>query len=217
MLVVSTCFRPTENISQIGSLPQVGEKNKNLWNHHLDKQIDQTCLVNTLWYLWQLKRDACVYPTLPIWQIKISSPEKQKQFINILEKQTHNQPQSPKYIIIIIIIINVNYPITQVNPTPQHPSSLKTQLPRLKMPKVTECISTLRAEVSVQSKKDLAAAARWMRLGFPNGQNRENNGRFCGDIFGVIMLLLLLLLLLYLTFMCANLTTLQNSVCVLPL
>ena len=28
-------FNPPENISQIGSFPQVGMKIKNIWNHHL--------------------------------------------------------------------------------------------------------------------------------------------------------------------------------------
>ena len=32
-LVVST---PLKNISQIGNLPQIGVKIKNIWNHHLD-------------------------------------------------------------------------------------------------------------------------------------------------------------------------------------
>ena len=32
-LVVST---PLKNISQIGNLPQIGMKMKNIWNHHLD-------------------------------------------------------------------------------------------------------------------------------------------------------------------------------------
>ena len=29
-------FNPFENISQIGNLPQIGVKIKDVWNHHLD-------------------------------------------------------------------------------------------------------------------------------------------------------------------------------------
>ena len=35
-------FNPSENVSQIGSFPQVGVKIKNIWNHHLDSHLTWT-------------------------------------------------------------------------------------------------------------------------------------------------------------------------------
>ena len=40
LLVVST---PLKNISQIGNLPQIGVKIKNIWNHHLDRLVVFGC------------------------------------------------------------------------------------------------------------------------------------------------------------------------------
>ena len=58
---------PLKNISQIGNLPQVGVKIKNVWNHHLVINID-TCNQDREHPQWHVAKTNAKTPKIPAWQ-----------------------------------------------------------------------------------------------------------------------------------------------------
>ncbi len=77
-LVVST---PLKNISQNGSLPQIGVKTKNIWNHHLENVLEELSFLSRFlswclkygkkWYNWK-----CWNMQMGTW----NNPEKKTRF-----------------------------------------------------------------------------------------------------------------------------------------